>query len=120
MIAALDGDFRGLHACWTTAYNDKRGFAPGLGKNRAWEALFVTSSGCLDTAQAEVESHTSNAILVARDAQANRFRAALARLACKFWVADLATHDIYHIGQSFTQDTFCLHRIFNTPSTEDR
>src|SRR6266567_1282643 len=90
-----------------------------LGKYWTREALLIASCGGLNTAQAEVESHAPDAILVAGDTQANRLCASLACLACKFRVADLTAYDIHHIGQSFTQNAFGLDRVFDASGAED-
>src|SRR5215469_12116722 len=90
-----------------------------LGYRNCWELEFVAGGGGLDAAEAQVEAHTSNAILITGDAEADGLGTALACFAREGGIADLAAYDIYHIGQAFAQDAFGLYGVFDTPGTEN-
>src|SRR5215469_3346886 len=91
-----------------------------LGYRDFRELELVACGRGLNAAEAQVEAHTSNTILITGDAEANGLGTSLACLAREGGIADLTTHDIHHIGQPFAQDAFGLYGVFDTPCAKDR
>jgi len=69
-----------------------------MGDSDCWELEFIARGGRLNAAEAQVEAHTSNTVLITGDAEANGLGAAFACLAREGGITDLAAHDIHHIG----------------------
>jgi len=67
------------------------------GDSDCWELEFVARGRGLNAAEAQVEAHTSNAVLITGDAEANGLGTAFASLAREGRITDLAAHDIDHI-----------------------
>src|SRR5579885_1024848 len=119
--AALRRHFCRLHAARTASHDQQRWPAlEVLRRQRARETQFVTRRGRLDAAQAEVQAHAPDTVLIAGDAEADGFGSSLAGFARKFGVADLAAHYVYHVGQPFAQDAFGLHGGFDATRAKNR
>src|SRR5215469_9953692 len=90
-----------------------------MGDGDCWELEFVAGGGRLDAAEAQVEAHTANAVLITGDAETDGFGTPFACLAREGRIADLAAHDIHHIGQPFAEDTLGLYGVFDASRTKD-
>jgi len=69
-----------------------------MGDSDCRELEFVARGRRLNAAEAKVEAHTSNAVLITGDAEADGLGTAFASLAHEGRITNLAAHDIHHIS----------------------
>src|SRR6266567_4269421 len=65
-----------------------------MGDSDCWELEFIARGGRLNAAEAQVEAHTSNTVLITGDAEANGLGAAFACLAREGGYEGIAAHDL--------------------------